>query len=44
MPTVAVLTGGFSEGELRDAGAVEVFDSIAGLGEKVELLADVAAK
>ena len=32
MPTVAVLTGGFSEAELRDAGAVEVFDSIAGLG------------
>ena len=26
--TVAVLTGGFSEQELRDAGATEVFDSI----------------
>ena len=44
VPTVAVLTGGFSEAELRDAGAVEVFDSIAGLAQKVELLADVAAK
>ena len=35
--TVAVLTGGFSEAELRDAGAVTVFDSIealrAGVGQ-----------
>ena len=29
--TVAVLTGGFSEDELRDAGALMVFDSIAEL-------------
>ena len=29
--TVAVLTGGFSEQELRDAGAVHVFDSIESL-------------
>ena len=29
IPTVAVLTGGYSEDELRDAGAVEVFESIA---------------
>lgn len=28
VPTVAVLTGGFSESELTDAGAVAVFDSI----------------
>lgn len=28
IPTVAVLTGGFSEAELRDAGAVEVYESI----------------
>ncbi len=31
VPTIAVLTGGFSEAELRDAGAVEVFDSVAEL-------------
>ena len=30
--TVAVMTGGFSEDELRDAGAVAVFESIDGLG------------
>jgi HAD superfamily hydrolase (TIGR01509 family) len=31
--TVAVLTGGFSEAELRDAGAAWVFESIDALGE-----------
>jgi HAD superfamily hydrolase (TIGR01549 family) len=31
LKTVAVLTGGFSEQELLDAGAVEVFDSIEAL-------------
>jgi HAD superfamily hydrolase (TIGR01509 family) len=31
VPTVAVLTGGFSEAELREAGAVAVFDSIEAL-------------
>jgi HAD superfamily hydrolase (TIGR01549 family) len=31
--TVAVLTGGFAEQELRDAGAVVVFDSIVALRE-----------
>jgi phosphoglycolate phosphatase-like HAD superfamily hydrolase len=35
--TIAVLTGGFSEQELREAGAVAVFDSIvalrAGIGD-----------
>jgi HAD superfamily hydrolase (TIGR01549 family) len=31
IPTAAVLTGGFSEAELRDAGAVAVFESIAEL-------------
>jgi HAD superfamily hydrolase (TIGR01549 family) len=31
VPTVAVLTGGFSEQELRDAGAVAVFTSIVDL-------------
>ena len=28
VPTIAVLTGGFAEAELRDAGAVAVFESI----------------
>jgi HAD superfamily hydrolase (TIGR01509 family) len=29
VPTIAVLTGGFSEVELTEAGAVEVYDSVA---------------
>ena len=29
--TIAVLTGGFSEAELRDAGAVAVYESIVDL-------------
>jgi HAD superfamily hydrolase (TIGR01509 family) len=37
LPTVAVLTGGFSEGELRDAGAECVFPSLS------ELLANLDA-
>jgi HAD superfamily hydrolase (TIGR01549 family) len=35
IPTVAVLTGGFSEAELREAGAVAVFNSIDELRERV---------
>lgn len=31
VPTIAVLTGGFSEAELREAGAAEVFESVAEL-------------
>ena len=31
--TVAVMTGGFSRQELKDAGAVEVFDTLAELGD-----------
>jgi HAD superfamily hydrolase (TIGR01549 family) len=31
VPTLAVLTGGFSEGELRDAGAADVVESIGEL-------------
>jgi HAD superfamily hydrolase (TIGR01549 family) len=31
LPTVAVLTGGFSEGELSDAGAARVFPSLSDL-------------
>ncbi|HZA90694.1 MAG TPA: HAD family hydrolase [Solirubrobacterales bacterium] len=34
--TVAVLTGGFSEQELRDAGAVAVFESVAQLRDGLE--------
>jgi HAD superfamily hydrolase (TIGR01549 family) len=33
--TIAVMTGGFSEQELREAGAVAVFDSIVALRERV---------
>ena len=36
VPTIAVLTGGFSEDELRDAGAVAVFESIADLSERLD--------
>ena len=36
VPTVAVLTGGFSEAELREAGAVAVFYSIADLRESLD--------
>ncbi|MBA2545388.1 MAG: HAD family hydrolase [Solirubrobacterales bacterium] len=38
IPTVAVLTGGYSEDELRDAGSVEVFESIGKLRERPEAL------
>ena len=31
VPTVAVMTGGFAEAELREAGAVAVFDSLQAL-------------
>ena len=34
--TVAVLTGGFSEQELREAGAVQVFDSIEALRSSID--------
>jgi HAD superfamily hydrolase (TIGR01549 family) len=36
LETVAVLTGGFSEQELRDAGAVVVFESIQDLRESLD--------
>lgn len=32
MPSIAVLTGGFSEQELIEAGATVVFDSVEHLG------------
>jgi HAD superfamily hydrolase (TIGR01549 family) len=34
--TLAVLTGGFSEAELRDAGAIAVFDSVAELRSSLD--------
>ena len=34
--TLAVLTGGFSAAELREAGAVEVFESVRELRERLE--------
>ena len=36
VPTVAVLTGGFSEQELREAGAVAVFASLTDLCERLD--------
>jgi phosphoglycolate phosphatase-like HAD superfamily hydrolase len=36
VPTVCVLTGGFSEQELVDAGAVAVFESIAQLADRLD--------
>jgi HAD superfamily hydrolase (TIGR01509 family) len=34
--TIAVLTGGFSEAELFDAGAVDVFESLVALRERLD--------
>ena len=34
--TLAVLTGGFGEDELREAGAAEVFESVQTLREKLD--------
>jgi HAD superfamily hydrolase (TIGR01549 family) len=43
VPTLALLTGGFSEAELREAGAAEVAESIATLRERrVETILDLA--
>jgi HAD superfamily hydrolase (TIGR01549 family) len=36
VPTIGVLTGGFAESELRDAGAACVFESIAELRERLD--------
>jgi phosphoglycolate phosphatase-like HAD superfamily hydrolase len=36
VPTVAVLTGGFSEAELREAGAASVFESVDALRAGLE--------
>lgn len=42
VPTLAVLTGGFSAEELRDAGAAEVVESIEELRRRPQLLRDTA--
>jgi len=39
LPTLAVLTGGFAEAELREAGAAEVFESIGALRKDRQALA-----
>jgi HAD superfamily hydrolase (TIGR01509 family) len=44
IPTLAVLTGGFSEAELREAGAAEVFESIGELRKDRQALARLAAQ
>jgi phosphoglycolate phosphatase-like HAD superfamily hydrolase len=36
IPTVCIMTGGFSEAELRDAGAAAVFDSLPTLLRRLE--------
>ena len=36
IPAVGVLTGGFGAGELREAGAVEVYESVAQLLERLD--------
>jgi hypothetical protein len=36
VPAVAILTGGFSDQELRDAGAVAVFDSVQTLCRRLD--------
>jgi HAD superfamily hydrolase (TIGR01549 family) len=36
IPAIAILTGGFSEQELRDAGAVAVYESIVRLAERLD--------
>jgi HAD superfamily hydrolase (TIGR01509 family) len=43
VPTLAVLTGGFSEAELREAGAVEVRESIGELRKDRQVLRRLAA-
>jgi HAD superfamily hydrolase (TIGR01509 family) len=43
VPTLAVLTGGFSEAELRDAGAAEICESIGELRKDREVLRRLAA-
>ena len=44
IPTVAVLTGGFAEAELRDAGAAEVVESITELRRARQALEELASR
>lgn len=44
IPTLAVLTGGFSEAELREAGAAEVRESIGELRKGRQILAALATR
>jgi HAD superfamily hydrolase (TIGR01509 family) len=44
IPTLAVLTGGFSEAELREAGAVDVVESIGALRKDRATLAALAGR
>jgi phosphoglycolate phosphatase-like HAD superfamily hydrolase len=43
VPTLAVLTGGFSEEELREAGAAHVCESIGELRKELSVLTRIAA-
>ena len=36
VPTLTVMTGGFSDAELREAGAVDVYESVAELSDKLD--------
>jgi HAD superfamily hydrolase (TIGR01509 family) len=36
IPTICILTGGFSQAELEDAGAAAVFDSLRALGDRLD--------
>jgi phosphoglycolate phosphatase-like HAD superfamily hydrolase len=36
VPTITVMTGGFAEAELRDAGAVAVFESVSELSDQLD--------
>jgi HAD superfamily hydrolase (TIGR01549 family) len=44
LPSVAVLTGGFGEAELLDAGAAAVFESAADLGRNLDRLEKMAMR
>ncbi len=44
IPTLAVLTGGFSEQELREAGAARIFESVAELRADRAALRDLARR
>ena len=36
VPTLAVMTGGFSDAELREAGASMIYESVAELTERLD--------